>query len=244
MTSFLLGLFLVNLSCYLPYAVFDDWSYLRFLLPTLPLLIVLMVAVLDALCRRALSTANVRLKPDTTTDDVRLTPDTTYRYVVSAFRRTNMINVGVVTAATVALAVLFLSEARDRSVFNLHRLEARYVKAGTFVAEQLPSNALVITSWESGSVRFYSGRRTLVWDSLDPAWLDRALVFIRSRGFTPYLLFERWEEPSFRRRFAGSDVGALDWPPIAEIASQVRVYRPEDRERYRAGAAVTTEYVR
>ena len=125
------------------------------------------------------------------------------------------------------MAGLFIREARARSVFDLHRLEARYERAGSYVASHLPPNALVITSWESGSVRFYGNRRTLVWDALDPAWLDRAIAYTRMRGFEPYLLFERWEEKIFRQRFAGSATGALDWPPAAEIAGQVRIYRPD-----------------
>ena len=96
---------------------------------------------------------------------------------------------------------------------------------------------------ESGSVRFYAGRKTLLWDGLDPAWLDRALVYVRSRGYEPYLLFERREEPDFRQRFAGSALGRLDWPPMAEVASQVRIYRPEDRDRYFQGTLPPTEFV-
>ena len=103
----------------------------------------------------------------------------------------------------------------------------------------------MITSWHSGSVRFYSGRKTLVWDQLDPAWLDGAIAFVRSRGFEPFLLFERWEEPVFRRRFAAqSAIGLLDWRPAAEVAAQVRVYRPDDRERYLRGVQPPTEYSR
>jgi len=36
----------------------------------------------------------------------------------------------------------------------------------------------------------------------------------------------------------------LDWPPAAEIAGQVRIYRPGDRERYLRGDAAPTEYAR
>ncbi len=118
------------------------------------------------------------------------------------------------------------------------------MRAGVYVADHLPTNALVITSWESGSVRFYSNRRTLVWDALDPAWLDRAIAYSRTRGLEPYLLFERWEEPLFRQRFTGSTLAALDWPPAAEIAGQVRIYRPDDRERYLKGESTPTEYAR
>jgi hypothetical protein len=68
---------------------------------------------------------------------------------------------------------------------------------------------------------------------------------VRSRGFEPFLLFETWEEPAFRTRFgAQSVIGRLDWRPAAEVASQVRVYRPGDRERYLRGVQPPTEYVR
>jgi hypothetical protein len=201
---------LVTIACYLPYAVFDDWTFLRFFLPAIPIVLVLMMAAIDAVCRR------VRLQ---------------FAWPVL---------VGTVAVMT----AVCLSQASDRSAFRLHLLEARYARAGMFVAERLPANALVFTSWQSGSVRHYSGRRTLVWDGLDPGWLDRALAFSMDRGLEPFLLFERWEEPLFRQRFAGSTAATLDWPPMAEIGGQVRVYRPQDRERYRQGLPVQTEYAR
>ena len=204
------AMFVVNLACYLPYVVFDDWAFVRFLLPTIPLVLILMAATIDAACRR--------LSPRAAAP--------------------------VLTLVTIVLAAIFLRVAGDHSAFRLHVVEARYARAGTFVGEHLPPNALVITRWQSGSVRFYSGRRTLVWDGLDPAWLDRAVAFARERGLVPFLLFERWEEPLFRRRFAGSPLAALDWPPAVEIAAQVRIYRPEDRDRYARGLPVSTEYVR
>jgi hypothetical protein len=126
----------------------------------------------------------------------------------------------------------------------LQRLEARFERAGTVVGERLPPNALVLTVWHSGSVRFYGQRKTLVWDALDPAWLDRALAYLGSRGYEPYLLFDGAEEAAFRRQFAGSAIGALDWPPAMDIGGQVRVFRPADRERYLRGSAPPTAYVR
>jgi len=209
LTRLLTGMLLLNAALYLPYVVFGDWSYLRFLLPTLPLLLVLLVASLDAVCRR--------IAPWTAP--------------------------AVVGVAAVGLAVAGIGEAQARQAFHLHALEARYARAGTFVADRLPPNAIVVTSWHSGSVRHYSGRPTLVWDGLDPAWLDRALGYLRARGLEPVLLFESWEEPLFRQRFRASPLGALDWPPAAEIASRVRVYRPGDREAYLQGVERPTEYV-
>jgi hypothetical protein len=208
LTTLLWSLVAVNIACYLPYAVFDDWWYLRFLLPAIAILLVLAMAVVDALLhlwRKPLWLAPV------------------FAVVICAF---------------------LVGEARARSVFDLQRLESRYERAGLYVDSHLPPDALIVTSWESGSIRYYGHRNTLVWDALDPAWLDRAIGFVRTRGYEPYLLFERWEEPNFRERFAGSTIAKLDWPPAAEIAGQVRIYRPDDRERYVRGIGIATDYAR
>ena len=210
LTALLLSLVLVNVLCYLPYVVFNDWWYVRFLLPGIAMLLVLTAGVVDWV---ALHLAPRKAAPYT-------------------------------AAFAIVLSLLFVREARARQVFDLHRLEARYVRAGSYVAVHLPPNALVITSWESGSVRYYGHRTTLVWDVLDPAWLDRAIAYARMRGLEPYLLFETWEEPMFRQRFATSAVAKLDWPPAAEIAGQVRLYRPDDRDRYLRGDAPPTDYAR
>ncbi len=210
LTMLFVSLVLVNVASYLPYTVFEDWAYLRFLLPTIPLLLILTMAAVDGVCRR--------IRPATAP--------------------------AVVAVIAAVLAVHFMRDAEHRQVFGLQRLEARFERAGSYVGRRLPANAIVITSWQSGSVRFYGHRNTLLWDGLDPAWLDRTIDFLRARGMEPYLLFESWEEPIFRTRFAGSPTGALDWPPMAEVASQVRIYRPEDRERYARGTLPPTEYVR
>jgi hypothetical protein len=209
LTTLALVMCLVNLALYAPYVIFDDWSYLRFLLPTIPLLLILVVAVVDAALRR-------------------------FRVPGGAW---------ITAAVVIVLAMLFVSDARQRPTFALKQLEARFERAGIFVGKRLPSNALVITSAESGSVRFYARRKTLLWDGLDPAWLDRSLMYVRSKGYEPYLLFERREETEFRHRFPGSEIGRLDWPPMAEVAGQVRIYRPEDRDRYLQGTQPPTEFV-
>jgi len=219
LTRLFAGLVLVNAACYLPYVVFDHWSYLRFLLPTLPLVVIMVIAAVDAICRRA-------------------SPGLRQGFGGQAAK-------AALALAALVLGVLWVREAEDRQAFRLQALEARFERGGIFVDQRLPRNALVITSAQSGSVRFYSGRKTLVWDQLDPARLDEAIGFVRSRGFEPYLLFERREEPLFRRRFsAQSAVGRLDWPPAAEVASLVRVYRPADRDRYLRGVQPPTEYFR
>jgi hypothetical protein len=215
------ALIVVNVACYLPYVVFDEWWYLRFLLPAVPLVILFSVITMDWVF-------------------VRLTA-LGYGWA----RRDQMVVVrACLTLVTVALMTVLLRTSSDRNVFALASLESRFARAGTFVARRLPENAVVLASWESGSVTYYAGRHTVVWDALDPEWLDRALDFLRSRGLQPYVLVERWEEPIFRKRFAESRVAMLDWPPWAEIGGQVRIYRPEDRARYFAGESLATEYAR
>jgi hypothetical protein len=201
---------IVTLLVYLPYLVFEDWSYLRFLLPAIPVLVVLALGVVAATARRAGGRA------------VPLT----------------------LAVATMAVVTLELREARTRQVFRLAELESVFERAGRAAGARLPSNALVITSRFSGSVRFYGARPTLVWDALDPAWLDRAIAFARQKGFEPYLLLDSAEEPAFRARFSDSTLARLDWPPQLEIAPQVRVYQPAARPRYLAGETIATEYVR
>ncbi len=202
--------FLVTLASYLPYQVFDVWWYLRFLLPGLPHLLILVSIVFV--------TATRRLPP-----------------------ATRML---ALVLATTMLAATHVATARDRSAFRLYDLERRFADAGRYVADHLPPRAILITSWQSGSVRHYSGRPTVLWDALDAQWLDRALTFVRRNGYVPYLLLEGWEEPTFRTRFEGrSAIGGLDWPPLAQIGREVRIYNPADRQPYLAGASIRTDRV-
>jgi hypothetical protein len=213
LTTFAGAWLAVNAAIYLPYIVFDDWSSLRFFLPTAPLLLVLATACVDSIARR--------------------------------------LGARVWQSATVtAVLVLLVSwtsvgEAAHRQTFRLRDLESRFARVGSYVGSRLPANAIVFASVHSGSVRYYGRRLSVVWDELDPAWLDEAVTTLRERGFDPYFVLEAGEEAPFRERFGqdpSSVLAALDWPPLAEVGSQVRIYAPGDRERYQKGAAKPTEY--
>jgi hypothetical protein len=137
-----------------------------------------------------------------------------------------------------------VTAAGDREVLDLQRLERRFRTTGDLVRDRLPARAVFITVWQSGTLRYHAGREAILWDAVAPDALDAAVHWLGSQGFEPYLLLEEWEEPLFRQRFGvASTLGALDWPPRFEIERQVRIYSPADRERYRAGADVRTEYV-
>jgi hypothetical protein len=199
-----LAMIAATVAVYLPYQSFQEWWYLRFLLPAIAVAIVLATATATPLVRGRVAIA----------------------------------------AIAVVLAGFGLATARQRQAFELQRLESRFRHAGAFVRERLPENAVLLTVWQSGTIRYHAHRETILWDSMDPAALDGAIDWLRTRGREPFLLLERWEEPRFRERFAGAAaLGALDWPPRFEIDRQVRVYAPADRGHYLAGEAVSTEYI-
>jgi hypothetical protein len=148
----------------------------------------------------------------------------------------------IVVATLAFVPIVLVRAAVGRHVLELREFEHRFRLAGEYVAAELPANAAVITAQESGSVRFYSGRLTLAWRELPAGRLDRALDYLRSHGFRPYLLLEHGEQRDFVERFgSGTPIGSLGWPPIADINHEVRIYDPEDYARYRSGIPIRTD---
>ena len=195
---------------YFAYTPFDDWSYLRFLLPAIVLLIVLMSVAWTTIWQRT-------------------RPNLAY------------VSVGVLT---LILASNGIVNARERFAFQMRVLEQRYRSASIVVRDRLPRNAVLLTVWDSGAVRFHAGKEAVVWEGLDPGWLDRGLAWLAANGHPPYILLESWEEPKFRERFAAqSPIGHLDWPPKYEVDRVVRIYDPADRERDLKGQRVATEFL-
>jgi hypothetical protein len=151
----------------------------------------------------------------------------------------------VVVATAAALVLFTVTTSASRAAFDLHRLEGRFRISGDVMRARLPPNSIFITIWESGTARYHADRDAMLWDSLDPQWLDRAVSWLEHRGLHPIIVVEEWEEPAFRTRFASSStLGDLDWPPRFDVARQVRFFDPADRARYLAGEALHTEIVR
>jgi hypothetical protein len=194
---------------YLAYRPFDEWWFLRFLVPSVAL-----VAVLAA-C--SLSAAAAWLWP----------------------RGAAILVTGVVAGvASYALRTSATAEAT-----RLQALEARFPDTAHVIADRFDSGAVPITIWHSGGLRYWPGRDVVVWDALDAGWLDPAIEWLQTHGRAPVIVVERWEEAGFRARFAGQAFGGLDWPPRFDVDRRVRLFVPEDRERYLRGEAVATEYV-
>src|SRR5262249_22497378 len=110
----------------------------------------------------------------------------------------------VMTAIVAALVWHHVQLARSRHVFDLGRIERRYVDVARFVADHTEPGAVVLSHQHSGSLRLYAGRLTLRYDVLDPAWLDRALTLLQSVGRRPYLVLDGDEVAAFRERFTGA----------------------------------------
>jgi hypothetical protein len=145
-------------------------------------------------------------------------------------------------SAAALVSIVLVRGAIDRHAFGLRDFELRFRLAGEYVESQLPANAAVVTAQESGSVRFYSGRLTLAWRELPEGRLERALNFLRTQGYRPYLLLERWEQADFVAKFGSSSpLGTLAWPAVADINHEVRIYDPDDYARYRAGVRIATD---
>jgi hypothetical protein len=152
--------------------------------------------------------------------------------------------VALASAAIVGLVAYQVHVARQRQAFELHLLESRYRLVAEAMRNRLPPRTVGLSVWDSGSIRFHAGREAVLWDSLDPAWLDRALDWLLSQNHPPVIVVERWEEAGFRARFAEhSPLGALDWPPRLDVDGRVRVYDPADRARHLAGERVETTIV-
>jgi hypothetical protein len=67
-------------------------------------------------------------------------------------------------AAAVCLRTLRTSEARE--AFALRTLERRFSLTADTVVSRLPREAVAITVWPSGAIRFGSNLESVMWDAL------------------------------------------------------------------------------
>jgi len=146
---------------------------------------------------------------------------------MAVVRRQRPVASAVAIGAVAVLAFLNLRTAIERSAFELWQGERRYVSIGRLVGMLTEPNSVIFSMQHSGSLRYYGGRMTLRYDNLDGAWLDRAVTWLEAHGAPSYLLLEEWEEPQFRKQFAGSPrLEHLGVPPIFlyEGAARIKLY--------------------
>ena len=68
----------------------------------------------------------------------------------------------IVVFITASLAIFCVRTANDRLAFTLKFLEQRYRSAGLIVRDRLPPNAVVLSVWDSGAVRFHGRKEAFV----------------------------------------------------------------------------------
>jgi hypothetical protein len=195
------GVMLATVLSYLFYLPFEGWTYLRFLLPMWPVLMLATSCAIDAASRRWASP-----------------------HAESVAQWLALVCVLIAAARGVQVA-------RDRGAFEVWRGERKYADIGRYLAAHTEPRAVIISFQHSGSIRLYADRLTLRWDQLDVAWLDRAIDYLASTGRHPYIVVDGDEAQLFRQLFANLNrAGALDWMPMAALQRPyVAIYDAVDR---------------
>jgi hypothetical protein len=198
------------LVIYLPYSVFDDWTYLRFFLPAS---VMLTAAAAAAIC------AGLRRLP---------------------------LPLHIATAIVVFCLVVVWSirSAKEHGVFTVWQSEQRFVDVARWIDRNTPANSVVVTIWHSGSIRYYAGRPSILWDAIEPAEFNTIVQTLEAQHRPVYLLLESWERSAFAQRFRGTTASSeLDWPPRAQFGRDIALYDVGAREQFHRGEPTPTERV-
>jgi hypothetical protein len=168
---------------YLAYEVFDSWGFLRFLLPSWPLIMAGLAGVLLAASDAWLA------------------------------RLPRVIARGSLALLVVLLGVWTFSPVLRDKVLVGRQAAAHEAPLGQLVRKHTVDNSVVLVWERSGTIRYYSGRTTLRYDFLDGDWLDRAVAWLRDRGVHVYAVLDPNHLEQCRRRFAGqATLAAFDRP--------------------------------
>jgi dolichyl-phosphate-mannose-protein mannosyltransferase len=180
---------------YLAYEVYDSWGFLRFLLPSWPLIMAGVAAVLLA----------------ATNGWVARLPSVVVRTALALM----VVLLGVWTFSPVI---------RDRLLVG-RQAAAIEAPIGQLVRKHTVANSVVLVWERSGTIRYYSGRTTLRYDFLDGDWLDRAVAWLRQRGVHVYAVLDPNHLEQCRRRFAGqATLAALEHPVFLYEPARTALY--------------------
>jgi len=207
---------LLNVGLYLVYAPFENWTYLRFLLPSFPLAAIAAADVID----RALGAVPFTRAPH-------------------GLRRPLAVVVPLAAIAVGCGLVIGtgLRGSAALGVFERRHVEARHEAMARAYAARATSSVF-ITQQHGGAVQFHLDAPIVRWDLIDPSALDAALAWCVAHDRAPVFLVDAEEEPVFRERFAGHGAWAsLDWPARFETdpPQRARAYELADLARFRAG---------
>ena len=164
---------------YLFYIPFDHWETLRFLLPGLVPLTILVAAGVTTLA------GAIRVPAATAT----------------LVKATAPGGIAIILFAG-AFAVRSERLMRESSVWDIQNLEARYPLVGQWFQVNTPPNSVALASQHSGSLRWYGERQTLRWDLLEPDELIPTVRELEAHGAVVYAALEGTEQPAFDAKFS------------------------------------------
>lgn len=126
-------------------------------------------------------------------------------------------------AAVAALAIAVAVGARSYVFLTTHgrqhlvEAEAKYPIVGEWIRQHVPADAIVVASLHSGSIRYYSGRKTVRWDEIPPGRLRATIASITAAGRVSVLALDGAEEEDrFRARF-GAELAGLVLMPAGRV---------------------------
>lgn len=141
-------------------------------------------------------------------------------------------------AIALPMLVVFLSfyvQQRVEFILGLGTLtighgEGRYIAVADYVEKELPANAVFISMQHSGTLRFYSGRRTLRFDFIPPGEFSSTIDWLTAHDHRPFVVLEDWEEAIYRDHLkeVPGRLADLDMGIVAELRRpvRIRVYDP------------------
>jgi hypothetical protein len=167
--------FTAFLLFYCFYKPYETWWYLRFLLPSLPALILgFLLAGRDAL-----------------------------RFIEARFGDAASVRFASWLAIGIVL-LLELRQVRRLGPRQIVDDQVDYTEAAAWARERLPSPALAVAMQMSGTLRYYTAIPIVRWDTLPPEDVRRILSAAERRGYRIFALLFPFEEDEVRTRTPGA----------------------------------------
>ena len=135
-----------------------------------------------------------------------------------------------------------LSAARSRDTFKLADQLRRVEQVADFINDRVPSEAVLLSGEQSGSMRYYTHRPIVRWEAATPEMLSKVVVALEESGARVYIVLDAWENEPFLAKFKDVPAVALDWPPIVDAGTshRTRVWNLSDRARFLNGGQIST----
>jgi hypothetical protein len=111
-----------------------------------------------------------------------------------------------IVALIVASAAAFGWTFSVRNGVFLQRLgDHRFAQAVEYV-RRLPARSILVSNSHSGTLRFYSGRDILRFETVPPEEIDIAVAYLLGKDYHLFFVGDEFEIEQFQTRFAGRNV--------------------------------------